>query len=206
MHRARSPRRGRPVRRTISDSVRCSSTRIATSIFPSSPPTAGVLAAMAAARVTHALCIWVNLPDWPARARARARAREPLRDRRRASGLRGHAGADGRRPGRARARPKVVAIGETGLDYYRLTGDLEWQRERFRTHIRAARRARKPLVDPHARRRRGHARDHARRGRGRGGRRDALLHRDLGCRAGGARPRLPHFVLRHRDLQERARR
>ena len=42
--------------------------------------------------------------------------------------------------------PKVVAIGETGLDYFRLTGDLEWQRERFRTHIRAARAARKPLV------------------------------------------------------------
>jgi Tat protein secretion system quality control protein TatD with DNase activity len=32
--------------------------------------------------------------------------------------------------------PKVVAIGETGLDYFRLKGDLEWQRERFRTHIR----------------------------------------------------------------------
>ena len=44
------------------------------------------------------------------------------------------------------ARPKVVAIGETGLDYYRETGDLEWQRERFRTHIRAARRTGKPLV------------------------------------------------------------
>ncbi|MDH4151553.1 MAG: TatD family hydrolase [Betaproteobacteria bacterium] len=42
--------------------------------------------------------------------------------------------------------PKVVAIGETGLDYYRLTGDLEWQRERFRIHIRAAREARKPLI------------------------------------------------------------
>lgn len=42
--------------------------------------------------------------------------------------------------------PKVVAIGETGLDYYRLTGDLEWQRERFRNHIRAARAARKPLI------------------------------------------------------------
>jgi len=41
---------------------------------------------------------------------------------------------------------KVVAIGETGLDYYRLEGDLEWQRERFRTHIRAARRSGKPLI------------------------------------------------------------
>jgi TatD DNase family protein len=44
------------------------------------------------------------------------------------------------------ARQKVVAIGETGLDYYRLHGDLEWQRERFRTHIRAARETAKPLV------------------------------------------------------------
>lgn len=42
--------------------------------------------------------------------------------------------------------PRVVAIGETGLDYYRLEGDLTWQRERFRTHIRAARRCRKPLI------------------------------------------------------------
>lgn len=41
---------------------------------------------------------------------------------------------------------KVIAIGETGLDYYRLEGDLEWQRERFRTHIRAARHCRKPLI------------------------------------------------------------
>lgn len=42
--------------------------------------------------------------------------------------------------------PKVVAIGETGLDYYRLTGDLEWQRERFRVHIHAARQSHKPLI------------------------------------------------------------
>ena len=44
------------------------------------------------------------------------------------------------------AHPRILAIGETGLDYYRLTGDLEWQRERFRTHIRAARACGKPLV------------------------------------------------------------
>lgn len=44
------------------------------------------------------------------------------------------------------SHPRVVAIGETGLDYYRLQGDLEWQRERFRTHIRAARKIQRPLI------------------------------------------------------------
>ncbi len=48
------------------------------------------------------------------------------------------------------ALPKVVGIGETGLDYYRLgersVADMQWQRERFRVHIRAARQTGKPLV------------------------------------------------------------
>jgi TatD DNase family protein len=102
--------------------------------------------AMAAAGVTHALLISVNLPDWPnvhglATAHSNFHATvgvhpdyedtpEPSVD-----DLVALAGQE-----------KVVAIGETGLDYYRLQGDLEWQRERFRTHIRAARRAGRPLV------------------------------------------------------------
>ena len=105
-----------------------------------------LLAAMAAARVTHALCISVNLPDWPAvHALATGHAN-----------LYATVGVhpdyeDTPEPSVAdlvalAERPKVVAIGETGLDYYRLSGDLDWQRERFRVHVRAARRAGKPLV------------------------------------------------------------
>jgi TatD DNase family protein len=105
-----------------------------------------VLDTMAAERVTHALCIGVNLPDLPGVLRIAAEhaniyasvgvhpdyegTTEPT-----VAGLCELAG-----------QPKVVAIGETGLDYYRLTGDLGWQRSRFRTHIRAARDCRRPLV------------------------------------------------------------
>jgi TatD DNase family protein len=42
--------------------------------------------------------------------------------------------------------PKNVAIGETGLDYFRSEGDLDWQRDRFRRHIAAARACNKPLI------------------------------------------------------------
>lgn len=105
-----------------------------------------VLDAMASARVTHALCISVNLPEWPA-VHALAMAHPNLY-----ATVGVHPDyEDTPEPSvddlvaRA-AQPKIVAIGETGLDYYRLEGDLEWQRERFRTHVRAARRTGKPLV------------------------------------------------------------
>jgi TatD DNase family protein len=106
-----------------------------------------VLANMRANGVTHALCISVNLRDWP-RVLALAENHgnlfasvgvhpdhEPGEQEVTADDLLQRA-----------AHPKVVGIGETGLDYYRLSGDLEWQRERFRTHIRAARACRKPLI------------------------------------------------------------
>ena len=140
-----------------------------------------------AASVTHALCIGVNLPDWPA-VHALAVAHPNLY-----ATVGVHPDAETRPSPRSmasltlRARPKVVAIGETGLDYYRLEGDLEWQRERFRVHIRAALRARMPLVihtraasaDTIALMQAGE--------RARCGRRDALLHGNLGRRAGRAR-------------------
>ena len=44
------------------------------------------------------------------------------------------------------ANDKVIAIGETGLDYFRSTGDLNWQHQRFRTHINAAKTLKKPLI------------------------------------------------------------
>jgi TatD DNase family protein len=105
-----------------------------------------VLEAMAAAKVTHALCISVNLADWPD-VHALATAHDNLYA---TVGVHpDYADVDEPRVAdllRRAALPKVVAIGETGLDYYRLTGDLEWQRERFRVHIRAAREAALPLV------------------------------------------------------------
>lgn len=47
---------------------------------------------------------------------------------------------------KAADHPRVVAIGETGLDYFRSEGDLTWQHERFHAHIEAAKTAKKPLI------------------------------------------------------------
>ncbi|HLW12609.1 MAG TPA: TatD family hydrolase [Casimicrobiaceae bacterium] len=105
-----------------------------------------VLDAMRENAVTHALCIGVEMNAWPG-VHALALAHPNLYasvgvhpdyadlDEPTVDSLVAHA-----------RLAKVVAIGETGLDYFRLTGDLGWQRERFRTHIRAACEAGKPLV------------------------------------------------------------
>ena len=105
-----------------------------------------VFEGMARNEVSHALCVCVNLIHFP-RVLALVESQAQL------------FGSVGVHPDQAedvqpsvgelveRTRhPKIVAIGETGLDYYRLEGDLEWQRMRFRTHIRAARESGKPLI------------------------------------------------------------
>jgi TatD DNase family protein len=95
--------------------------------------------------VSHALCISVQLADFP-----KVLALAETYDNFFASvGVHPDHEGDPVDPARlvelARNR-RVVAIGETGLDYHRLSGDLEWQRERFRAHIRASRECGKPLV------------------------------------------------------------
>jgi len=107
---------------------------------------ASLLDAMRDARVTHALCISVDLAAWPG-VHALALAHDNLYA---TAGVHPDY-ADTEEPTVGRlvelaSRPKVVGIGETGLDYYRREGDLGWQRERFRVHVRAARATRKPLV------------------------------------------------------------
>jgi len=104
-----------------------------------------VFALMAENGVGRALCVAVTLEDFP-QVRALAESRPDLYA---TVGVHpdyeGHA-VDVQELVRLAAHPKVIGIGETGLDYYRLKGDLSWQRERFRTHIRAARECGKPLV------------------------------------------------------------
>jgi TatD DNase family protein len=110
-----------------------------------------VLENMRSAKVSHALCVSVDLPDFP----------NVLRLAQEHPNLYASVGVhpdyeDTPEPTleflveTAKKHDKIVAIGETGLDYYRM-GDrsyesMEWQRERFRTHIRAALSAHKPLI------------------------------------------------------------
>jgi TatD DNase family protein len=105
-----------------------------------------LLEAMAANRVTHALCISVNLPELPGVLKIAADHALIYATVGVHPDVEGTPEPSPEELVALAARAKVVAIGETGLDYYRLTGDLEWQRTRFRTHIRAARSCGKPLV------------------------------------------------------------
>jgi Tat protein secretion system quality control protein TatD with DNase activity len=98
-----------------------------------------VLAQMKQNDVQSALCVSVNLTDFP----------QVLALAERYENIYASVGVhpdyeDEIEPGVAQLvalaqHEKIIAIGETGLDYFRLTGDLEWQRARFRNHIRAAR-------------------------------------------------------------------
>jgi TatD DNase family protein len=113
-----------------------------------------IRAAMAAAQVDRALCICTTLEEFDA-VQALAAGHDNFW-----ASVGVHPDNEGvAEPTiddllRRAARPKVIAIGETGLDYYQMEqrkggrgiADLEWQRERFRVHIRAAQRVRKPLV------------------------------------------------------------
>jgi TatD DNase family protein len=109
-----------------------------------------VLPAMAAAQVDGALCICTTLEEFDqvltiAQSHPRLWASVGV-----------HPDNEGvREPDEAELcrladHPKVLAIGETGLDYFRLEGrsleDMAWQRERFRVHIRAAKTCSKPLI------------------------------------------------------------
>lgn len=106
----------------------------------------GVLQNMREHGVSHALCVGVTLDKFPA-VLGVAEAHDNIYA---SVGIHPDyedvAPVSVERLAELAAHPRVVAIGETGLDYFRLTGDLEWQRERFRTHIRAAILAGKPLI------------------------------------------------------------
>jgi TatD DNase family protein len=106
-----------------------------------------VMANMAAHDVQAALCVSVNLEDFP-RVLALAERHPRL-----AASVGVHPDyPDAIEPDvatlvRLADHPRIVAIGETGLDYYRTPAEqLDWQRERFRVHIRAAGICGKPLI------------------------------------------------------------
>lgn len=105
-----------------------------------------ILDRMAQNQVSHALVVSVCLPDWPGLMALVA----PHENLYASVGVHPDY-EDTPEPSvdellRLSASPKVVAIGETGLDYFRSSEPLEWQRERFRVHIRASRKSGLPLI------------------------------------------------------------
>jgi len=105
-----------------------------------------ILRNMAENQITHALCAAVNLPDFPsilkiAEAYPHIYASVGVHP-----GYQKTVEPDIKTLVKLADHPKVIAIGETGLDYYRHQGDLEWQRQRFRIQIRAAKECGKPLI------------------------------------------------------------
>jgi len=105
-----------------------------------------VIDAALAAGIGHMLCVCIDLDSYPAvlrlaeaykciSASVGVHPNSQVRDEPTVEQLSELAG-----------NPNIVAIGETGLDYFRSSGDLEWQRDRFRIHIRSAIQAGKPLI------------------------------------------------------------
>ena len=106
----------------------------------------GVLTAAHEQGVEHFLCVSINMEAYPAvlkiaESHKQVTASVGLHPNERG----GHEPETDELVELAR-HPKVVAIGETGLDYFRSEGDLEWQRDRFRRHIAAAKQSGKPLI------------------------------------------------------------
>ena len=109
-------------------------------------PLSAVLDEAREAGIEHMLCVSVSLERFP----AMLQLIEPYPQVSASVGVHPD-GIDVEDPDESRLlelanHPRIVAIGETGLDYFRADGDMAWQRKRFRTHIRAAKLANKPLI------------------------------------------------------------
>lgn len=96
--------------------------------------------------VSHMLCVAINMELWPGMMALVEKAENVY------ASVGVHPSEEGGHDPsveeliKLAAHPKVIAIGETGLDYFHCKGDVEWQRDRFRRHIAAARATGKPLI------------------------------------------------------------